>query len=128
MDWKDGGKALNPSPRHHLVSWIYGTFKSTEASISEYMKKWIIRRDKGGSFVFPRLSTFWTNTRSRMFGSTKVPSSTPFIDSFSSPMVYSFGKGEGKIGVDNGGGGGGHWSFGVEETRWDCMFHNLKPT
>ncbi|KAK4410628.1 hypothetical protein Sango_0135800 [Sesamum angolense] len=126
----------------HPMSRILIAIKRSKRRFSEYLRRWI-RCEETALALVPRrsYSARWKDAmvkrnkrllvaNKQSTGALLLTNGSPMlfsssrINSFSSPMVHDLQSDYGKMDGDY----GEYWPCGVEEMRWDTMFHNLKPT
>ncbi|XP_059644809.1 uncharacterized protein LOC132286478 [Cornus florida] len=132
-------KGGSPHPMSRLIVAI----KRTKRCLAKCIRTWARHEDKGALVVVQRrsYSSRWKGAmlkrNKRLFvakqggtllltNGSPMDISGPRVYSFSSPLVHDDFREDEK--VDGDGDGDGYWSTGVEETRWDTMFQDLKPT
>ncbi|KAK1407098.1 hypothetical protein QVD17_38709 [Tagetes erecta] len=148
-------KLARKSSGSHPMARLIATIKKTKATLAQYVHTLVHRNDSALVMVkrSRSYSSRWKGAlvkRSNRLVMNKqgsgtllisngyrpvVRSSSAKVNSFSGSLVYDFRQDEGK--EDDGGkysddeveDNGEYWSGrGVEEIKWDAMFHNLKPT
>jgi len=122
----------------HSISRLIVAIKRTKRCLARCIRTWGRCEDKA-LVVVPRrsYSSRWKGAMMKrnkrllvakegtllLTNGSPMDISGPRVYSFSSPLVHDYREDE-----KGDGDGDGYWSTGVEETRWDSMFQDLKPT
>ncbi|CAK9150142.1 unnamed protein product [Ilex paraguariensis] len=122
----------------HLMSRLIVAIKQTKRRAVKYIQKWVHYEDLALVHVQKRsYGLRWTKARikrnnklmtakeERLMLTNQSPmvAPSPWLNSFSSPMVDHLPNNKNSDGID-----GVYRSTGPEEIRWDTMFQDLKPT